>query len=188
MARATWSLDLPEGRHEIVVSYGYWLGKATIYVDGRVASDSRPMVAMAFYHGVDLAIEVDGHKVVVSIRPVTAGRIFVTGYRFGLSVDGRSAPGTEPVQPIAPDTGLGSRPRGGARIIEALSWASAGGAIIGLSRHGENPLAILYIAAPAACSVVTRRTSLPTWLMGLVCLVIVIAGIVTVALIGTLAR
>lgn len=148
------------------------------------------MLAMSADMGVDLPIDVDGHGVVISVRPVTVGRVIVIGYRFGLSIDGTAVSAADALPPIRPGSNPMARgwPTNGPRLIEALAWASVGGAFIGLFQHGENPSAVLYLAAPVACSVVTRRASFPTWLLGLVCLAIVVGGIFTVAMIGAIAK
>lgn len=181
MADASWSLDLPDGRRQIDVAFGFWSGKATVRVDGRTVSTSRRILEMGFNLGVDIPVEVGQHHVVVSIRPTLAGSMIITGYRFGLSVDGVTAPGTEPIAPKRSENA-------GPRLIETVAWASAGGALIGLSQHGRNPAALLFLAAPAACSWVTRRTTLSTGWMGLVSLVIFVMGLVAVAIIGSLIR
>ncbi len=189
-SNASWSLDLPEGRHDVAVEYGYWLGKAVVRVDGRVVSRSRPLLAMSVDMGVDLPIEVAGHAVVVSVRPITTARVVVTGYRFGLSVDGAPALGTEPVPAVRPGSNWLGRgwTSDGRRWIETLSWATTGGAIIGLGQRGENPVAILYLGAPAACSFITRRTTLSTHQMGLACVAIVVLWTLAIAALGTLVR
>jgi len=193
MARAVWSVDLPEGRHEIEAVYGYSFHKATIRVDGRIVSASRPLMKMSIDMGVDLPIDVDGHALVVSVRPVLRAKYLATAYRLGLSVDGAPAPGTERLPPVRPASNplaplwlAGGRP-GGPVLVEMMCWATVGGGVIGLSRNGENPWAFLYIAAPAACSVVTRRTTMPTWLMALVCLTIVLGGTIALATLGVVA-
>jgi hypothetical protein len=76
----------------------------------------------------------------------------------------------------------------GPQFVEAMAWASTGGAFIGLSQHGAHPTAILYLAAPLACSLVIRRSGLSTTWLAIVCTGIVLAGIVSVALLGALVR
>jgi hypothetical protein len=136
---------------------------------------------MGFNRGVDLPVNVDQAEIVVSIRPVLLGSVIVTGYRFGLSVNGVTVSGTEPTPPI-------ESANTGPRLIEFMAWASAGGGVIGLSQHGDNPAAILFVAAPIACSWVTRRTKLPTRLMAVACLGIIMAGTIAVALIDAAIR
>jgi hypothetical protein len=184
---ASWSLDLPAGQREVEVEYRYWLSRATVKVDGRVVSKGGHFWAMSTNMGVDLPIELDNHAVVVSVRPVISGRIVVRGFRFYLSVDEEPAPGTEPAPPIVPGANLLGRgwPVGGPRFVEAMSWATTGGAILGLSQRGEHPSAILYLLAPAVCSLITRRTTWPTWVMGIACLAIVVGWIAFLAALGT---
>jgi hypothetical protein len=183
---ASWTLDLPEGRREVEVEYGAWLSRATVKIDGSVVSEAGHLRAMSTNMGVDLPIDLDDHAIVVSVRPVIRGRLLVTAYRFFISVDGEPAPGTEPAPAIVPGANPLGRwwPTGGPRLVEAMSWATAGGAVLGLSQRGEQPTAILYLIAPAACSLITRRTTWPTWVMAIVCLAIVLGWIVVVAVLG----
>jgi len=183
MASSSWSLELPDGRHLVEADYGYWSGRATIRVDGRVTSRSNELLKMAFNWGVDIPFFIDRHEAAISIRPIIRGLIVVTGYSLGISVDGTSAVGTEPVDPI-PD----AKRRTGPRLVEFVAWASAGGAVLGLSQRGANPTAFVYLAAPILCSVVTRQSSLSTRVMALLCLGIVIGSIVLVAVLGVILR
>ena len=159
-------------------------------VDGRLVGRRGHFWAMSTNMGVDLPIALDDHSVVVSVRPVIRGRLVLTAFRFYISVDGEPAPGTEPAPPIVPDANPLGRgwPMSGPRLVEAMSWATTGGAILGLSQRGEHPTAILYVLAPAVCSLITRRTTWPTWVMGIACLAIVVGWIVFVAVLGTFVR
>jgi len=151
MARQSWVLDLHDGRHEVEATYGYWFGRLTLRGDGRIVTAERRLMSMARDLGVDLPASVAGHQLVVSVRPTTLGRSWLaTGYSFGLTVDGHPALGTAVVSPLSPGSGpfAASWPESGRRQIEALAWAAAGGAVIGLSQGGTNPAALLYLAAP----------------------------------------
>jgi len=108
--------------------------------------------------------------------------MLVSGYHFGLSIDGIAAPGTAPILPIARSRSLGPR------VIEGLAWATGGGAVIGLSQHGSNPIAVAYLVAPAACSLLIRRSALPPRWLATACVAILVAGLFGTALLGTVLQ
>lgn len=182
MAESSWTLDLPEGPRRIDATYGYWFGKATVRVDGRTVLTARPLLRMAYDRGVDLRLEINGHDFTVMIRPDVRGPMLVSGYHFGLTIDGVAAPGTPPIPPIVPTASHGQT------IIEAIAWSTGGGAVIGLSQHGVNPIALAYLLAPAACSLIVRRSSLPSAWLALICAGILISGIGIVAVLGAVLR
>lgn len=182
MARASWTLDLPEASRRIDVTHGYWLGKATVRVDGRTVLEARPLFHMAYDRGVDLSLVIDGHDLTVMIRPDFRGPMIVRGYHFGLKVDGRVAPGTTPIPPIIRSASLGPT------LVEGMAWATGGGAVIGLSQRGLNPIAVAYLLAPAACSLIVRRSGLSTAWLALACAGVLVTGIVVVAMLGAVLR
>lgn len=182
MAKGSWTLDLPEGSRRVDATYGYWLGKATVRVDGQTVLAARPLLRMAYDRGVDLRLRVDGHDLIVMIRPDLRGPRLVTGYRFGLTVDGVAAPGTKTIPPIVPTTSLART------IVESIAWSAGGGVAIGLSGQGTNPVAFTYLLAPAACSLVVRRSKLPTGWLVLICTAILIGGIGIVAGLSAVLR
>jgi len=178
MPEASWTVELPTGTHRIDVVYGYWFSRAAVKVDGRPALRSRPLLQMAYDRGVDLPLAIDGHHVLVMIRPDMVGSMLVSGYHFGLTIDGTTVPGTVPIPPITRSGPVGPR------LIEGVAWATGGGAVIGLSQHGANPVAVAYLVAPAACSLLVRRSGRSTRWLALACGAILVAGMVGTALLG----
>jgi hypothetical protein len=181
MASSSWSLDLSDGRHVVELDYGTMTGRTAVRVDGHMASKGNQSLQMGFNRGVDVPITVGRHSGIVSIRQRRPRSVMNTGYVFALSIDGTPVPGSEPISPLR-----GGNP--GARLIETMAWASAGGGVIGLSQGGDNPTASLFLLAPVACSVVTRRKGLSTRTMALICLGILILGVIVVAVIGGIVR
>jgi hypothetical protein len=179
MANSSCNLDLPDGKHVVEVDYGYWSGTATIRLDGDVVIKSNQLMNMGFNRGVDLPLQIGDHHAVVSIRPMVRGGVFATGYSFEIAIDADHAPEAAPGQ-------ARYRTRTAPQLIELMTWASAGGAVIGLNQRGENPTAFLYLAAPVLCSLVTRRSGLSTRVMAALCLGIVVVGIVAVAWVGAI--
>jgi hypothetical protein len=178
MSSRSWSLSLPDGRHQIDIDYGHF-HLAQILVDGQLVSMSRPLLRMTFEGGVDLPAKLGQHEVLVSVRPIL-GRfgIYGLGYFFGLEVDGALVPGTDPVQPLALTR---------SRNVEAWAWIYGLGGVIAL-RQRVDFATILFLGGPAACSWVTRRTILPARFMALVCLVIIVVALVVVAVVDAAVR
>jgi hypothetical protein len=182
MPEASWTIELPTRSHRIDVSYGYWFSRATVKVDGRSVLRGRPLLQMGYDRGVDLPLAIDGHHVLVQIRPDMVGLMFVSGYHFGLRVDGITVPGTVPIPPITRSGPLGPR------LIEGAAWATGGGAVIGLSQHGANPFAVAYLIAPAVCSLLVRRSGLSTRWLAIACGAILVAGMLGTAVLGVVLR
>lgn len=182
MARASWTVDLPSAPHRIDVTYGYWFGRTSVRVDGRIILDVRPTLRMAFDRAVDLPFTVDGRDLIVMVRPDIRGPMMVVGYHFGLTVDGVAAEGTTPIAPAVRTAAIGRK------FAESMAWAAGGGGVVALSQSGTNPIAIAYLLAPAACAVLIRRSTLSTRWLAVACIGILAARIVAVVWLGAVLK
>src|SRR5664279_2758190 len=103
MGREAWTVRLGDRDHRIEVDHGYWSQKVEIRIDGEVVHQSRPIVAMSNDRGVDVPIRIDDHPGVVVIRPIFTKRgMWVSGYRYALTVDGHPAGGSNELPPLVP--------------------------------------------------------------------------------------
>ena len=188
MGRQAWSIHIEDREHQVEVEHGYWFGAVTLRVDGNVMLRGRPLLDMSYDRGVDLPIAVDGHSLVVAIRPVFWRRtLLASGYRYALSVDGRPAPGSVALSPLV------RRARRGVRslndFIEAVAWGAGGIAAARLLLEGPAIGSPIILCAPALVSLVVRRGNrLPGWLRLALATGVFAAGVLlSAAIVGALA-
>lgn len=164
MGRQAWSVRVEDNSHRVEIEHGYWTQRVTVRVDGNVALGGLRFLDMAYDRGVDLPISIDGHSLVVAIRPAFWSRTFlVRGYRFGLTVDGKPAPGSPILPLLAPTRRRGIRSLNA--FLEAIAWGAGGAASGRLLVQGPVLGGLLILGAPLLCSLVIRRASrLPGWL------------------------
>lgn len=85
--KKTWTLDVDGASHTIELDHGFWSGKRTISVDGRVAHASRRLIDF----GSNTPIEVGTHRINVIV--MTNGVTF----RYDIVVDGISEATGRPI-------------------------------------------------------------------------------------------
>lgn len=164
MGRQAWSVRLADRDHGVDVEHGYWFGGVTVRLDGAVVIKARPLLDMATDRGVDLPLQVEGHELIVAIRPIFwLGALLVSGYVYALTVDGQPAPGSAELPPLV------RRKRRGIRslnaFIEAIAWTAGTVAFVRLFVDGPAVMAPVILGAPALSSLVLRRgNQLPCWI------------------------
>ncbi len=164
MGRQAWTVRVGDRERRVEVEHGYWFGAVTIRLDGRVVLKARPLLDVSSQRGVDLPISIDGHSLIVAIRPTSWRRtLLVTGYRYALSLDGPPAPGSVAPSPLVRGTRRGVRSVND--FIEAVAWGVGSIAAVRLLLQGPALMAPLILGAPALASLVVRRGNrLPGWL------------------------
>jgi hypothetical protein len=168
--------------HRVEVEVGTIAQRVMVKVDGVVVA-RRGLEFTSQIRGTDIPLNVDRKAIIVQVRTDPPTGLTVREYRFGLAVEGAAPMGATmfPAMPLKSNEPAG---RSGPRTIEGIVWAASGGVVIALTRQGANPLALLFPAAPLACSLVVRQSSLSTRAIGLTCLAIEVGAFVIVAWIG----
>ncbi len=158
-----WSVALEGAQRQVELEHRTWWQRAIVRVDGVVVLDRSINLAIGYDRGIDLDVEVGGHRVTVMIRATATLR---PRYVYGLKVDGEVADGTDRLPSVR------VRPRPTLTgTVEQIIWASTLiGSVRGIAT-GHLAEAATVVGAAAICSLVLHRRTLPTsWRLGAVVL------------------
>jgi hypothetical protein len=175
--RRRWTFELDGRRRTVELEHRTWWHRAIVSVDGRVAADRSINLALGYDRAVDLAADVDGHRLDVAIR---ADRGIRPTYRYALLVDGRLVPGSDIVEPAPPASNRPSL----IGVVEAIIWASMATAAARTIGNGYPERAVLLLPAAVLASVLLRQKSLPVSWRVVGAVLVVVAWIAAIVLLA----
>ncbi len=143
MAKKVWTFMLEDGTHTVELAHGYWSGKRTIRVDGKLLQHTAKVGHAVMDFGSDHPFSIGSHR--GSVRIQTNGLT----YRYDLVLDGRSI--------------VTGRPAAGSAKLPPWAWAFilACGVIPILTLGGAIPGAI-GAGGVVGCISIARNSARPT--------------------------